>query len=241
MPVRSNALPRCRLLNKQVLDIWHRRSLITASAPGAGQISSSMTLLALATAQLAFQAPATSRTLSKVAEAAAPLIVAGVLATTTGAVPAFADGNPSAGERIFSGNCAACHAGGQNVIMPEKTLERQARACTLAPPRMRVSLELRQTRRPISSSHTAPPPPTPKALEEFLDGGFSEAAVVKQVTNGKNAMPAFGSRLCRKRPMRPTSAAESADWPRLVGARGSPWHALALTEASEEPAALIST
>ena len=45
------------------------------------------------------------------------------------------------------------------------------------------------------SSHTAPPPLTPKALEEFLDGGFSEAAVVKQVTNGKNAMPAFGGRL----------------------------------------------
>ena len=61
------------------------------------------------------------------------------------------------------------------------------------------------------SSHTAPPPPTPKALEEFLDGGFSEAAVVKQVTNGKNAMPAFGGRLCRNRPMWPASAAESAD------------------------------
>jgi len=37
--------------------------------------------------------------------------------------------------------------------------------------------------------------PTPKALEEYLDGGFSEAAVMKQVTNGKNAMPAFGGRL----------------------------------------------
>mmetsp|Transcript_5153 Transcript_5153/g.11870 ORF Transcript_5153/g.11870 Transcript_5153/m.11870 type:complete len:144 (-) Transcript_5153:236-667(-) len=122
-----------------------------------------MTLLALATFQATFQAPATRTTLSRttlstLAEAAAPLIAAGVLATTAGAVPAFANGNPSAGEVIFSGNCAACHAGGQNVIMPEKTLERQA-------------------------------------LEEFLDGGFSEAAVVKQVTNGKNAMPAFGGRL----------------------------------------------
>merc|ERR1711879_85388 len=63
-----------------------------------------------------------------------------------------------AGESVFSGNCAACHAGGQNVIMPEKTLQQDA-------------------------------------LEEYLDGGFNEAAVVKQVTNGKNAMPAFGGRL----------------------------------------------
>ena len=60
--------------------------------------------------------------------------------------------------QIFSGNCAACHAGGQNVIMPEKTLEQSA-------------------------------------LEEYLDGGFNEGSVVKQVTNGKNAMPAFGGRL----------------------------------------------
>ena len=64
----------------------------------------------------------------------------------------------AAGENIFSGNCAACHAGGQNVIMPEKTLEKAA-------------------------------------LEEYLDGGFNEKAVMKQVTNGKNAMPAFGGRL----------------------------------------------
>lgn len=34
-----------------------------------------------------------------------------------------------------------------------------------------------------------------QALQQYLDGGFSEAAVVKQVTNGKNAMPAFGGRL----------------------------------------------
>ena len=70
---------------------------------------------------------------------------------------AFA-GDAAAGEAVFSGNCAACHAGGQNVIMPEKTLEKAA-------------------------------------LEEYLDGGFNEKAVMKQVTNGKNAMPAFGGRL----------------------------------------------
>lgn len=27
------------------------------------------------------------------------------------------------GEKIFNANCAACHAGGRNVLMPDKTLE----------------------------------------------------------------------------------------------------------------------
>jgi len=71
--------------------------------------------------------------------------------------PAFA-GDVGAGEKIFNANCAACHAGGQNVIMPEKTLEKDA-------------------------------------LESYLAGGRNEAAVKTQVTNGKNAMPAFGGRL----------------------------------------------
>jgi len=92
---------------------------------------------------------------AKIAKAIVPVLAAGVLATA--AEPAFA-GDAAAGEQIFSGNCAACHAGGQNVIMPEKTLEQAA-------------------------------------LEEYLDGGANEAAVIKQVTNGKNAMPSFASKL----------------------------------------------
>merc|ERR1719287_428532 len=71
--------------------------------------------------------------------------------------PAFA-GDVDAGEQVFNANCAACHAGGQNVIMPEKTLEKEA-------------------------------------LEQYLSGGRNEKAVITQVTNGKNAMPAFGGRL----------------------------------------------
>ena len=55
-------------------------------------------------------------------------------------------------------NCAACHVGGRNVILAEKTLQQEA-------------------------------------LEQYLDGGANEIAVRKQVTNGKNAMPAFGGRL----------------------------------------------
>ena len=32
----------------------------------------------------------------------------------------------AAGEQVFSANCAACHAGGNNAIMPEKTLKKDA-------------------------------------------------------------------------------------------------------------------
>jgi cytochrome c6 len=34
-----------------------------------------------------------------------------------------------------------------------------------------------------------------EALEQYLAGGRNEKAVMTQVTNGKNAMPAFGGRL----------------------------------------------
>lgn len=62
------------------------------------------------------------------------------------------------GKTIFEGNCQACHIGGQNVIQPEKTLEKAA-------------------------------------LDLYLEGGLKPESIVKQVTNGKNAMPAFGGRL----------------------------------------------
>lgn len=34
-----------------------------------------------------------------------------------------------------------------------------------------------------------------EALDQYLAGGRKESSVVTQVTNGKNAMPAFGGRL----------------------------------------------
>merc|ERR1719330_354615 len=92
--------------------------------------------------------------LGKVAQAGA---VAAAVSAGVAVAPAFA-GDVGAGEQVFNANCAACHAGGQNVIMPEKTLEKEA-------------------------------------LEKYLAGGRNEAAVKTQVTNGKNAMPAFGGRL----------------------------------------------
>ena len=73
------------------------------------------------------------------------------------ALAAFA-GDIESGATIFAGNCAACHAGGNNVIAAEKTLRKEA-------------------------------------LDSYLAGGRKESSVVTQVTNGKNAMPAFGGRL----------------------------------------------
>ena len=65
------------------------------------------------------------------------------------------------GAQVFSSNCAACHMGGRNAVMAQKTLQVDA-------------------------------------LEQYLDGYGAEHdinAIIKQVTYGKNAMAAFGSRL----------------------------------------------
>ena len=80
-----------------------------------------------------------------------------VIAAGVAVAPAFA-ADIDNGAAVFAGNCAACHAGGNNVIQNEKTLRKEA-------------------------------------LEQYLAGGLKEASIVTQVTNGKNAMPAFGGRL----------------------------------------------
>lgn len=69
--------------------------------------------------------------------------------------PALA-ADEASGAKIFSANCAACHAGGRNVIMANKTLQEEA-------------------------------------LEKYAMNSME--AIVTQVTNGKNAMPAFKGRL----------------------------------------------
>jgi cytochrome c6 len=53
---------------------------------------------------------------AKVAAASAALLVA---------APAFA-GDFDAGEKVFNANCAACHAGGQNSVVADHTLEKAA-------------------------------------------------------------------------------------------------------------------
>mmetsp|Transcript_10513 Transcript_10513/g.10149 ORF Transcript_10513/g.10149 Transcript_10513/m.10149 type:complete len:149 (+) Transcript_10513:74-520(+) len=82
-------------------------------------------------------------------------VIAGVMALAPAATFAADMEN---GAQVFAGNCAACHAGGNNVIQNEKTLRKEA-------------------------------------LTEYLAGGLKETSIVMQVTNGKNAMPAFGGRL----------------------------------------------
>jgi cytochrome c6 len=41
---------------------------------------------------------------------------------------ALADGDPSKGASVFAANCNACHLGGKNVIMADKTLKKAALA-----------------------------------------------------------------------------------------------------------------
>ncbi|TVP57922.1 MAG: cytochrome C6 [Nodularia sp. (in: Bacteria)] len=60
------------------------------------------------------------------------------------------------GAKIFSANCAACHAGGRNLVKANKSLNKGD-------------------------------------LEKY--GLYSAEAIISQVTNGKNAMPAFKGRL----------------------------------------------
>mmetsp|Transcript_12072 Transcript_12072/g.37172 ORF Transcript_12072/g.37172 Transcript_12072/m.37172 type:complete len:143 (-) Transcript_12072:104-532(-) len=117
-----------------------------------------LSLALLAAPALAF-APAGSQRTPVHMEAVRSDVAAAALgaAALFAPVAAFA-GDVESGATIFAGNCAACHAGGNNVIAAEKTLRKEA-------------------------------------LDSYLAGGRSEKSVMTQVTNGKNAMPAFGGRL----------------------------------------------
>ena len=145
--------------------------------------------LGIALASLAFSPPGGSKLAQPpkgLAELALPVLAAGVLAVGA-PVAAFA-ADAAAGQQIFDGNCAACHAGGQNVIVPEKTLEKDVRRATQFCARMHNRQRSPQR---LSACRRR----GPQALKEYLDGGFKPESVIKQVTNGKNAMPAFGGRL----------------------------------------------
>ncbi len=83
------------------------------------------------------------------------LLLVLAIATFTFAHPAFA-GDAVKGAQIFSANCAACHAGGKNVVNAAKTLQK---------------------------------------ADLDKNGINNLAAIVTQVTKGKNAMPAFGGRI----------------------------------------------
>jgi len=83
-------------------------------------------------------------------------LVLGLALALCPAAPALADPNLANGQSVFSANCAACHAGGNNAVVPDKKLKKEA-------------------------------------LE--LYGMLDVERIQYQVTNGKNAMPAFGERL----------------------------------------------
>ena len=53
------------------------------------------------------------------------VMLAIALLTVSFARPAMA-GDAASGAKIFSANCVACHAGGNNVIMANKTLKKEA-------------------------------------------------------------------------------------------------------------------
>ena len=145
--------------------------------------------LSIALASIAFSPPGGSKLAQPqkgLAELALPVLAAGVLAVGA-PVAAFA-ADAAAGQQIFDGNCAACHAGGQNVIVPEKTLEKDVRRATQFCAHMH---NLQRSPQRLSACRRR----GPQALKEYLDGGFKPESVIKQVTNGKNAMPAFGGRL----------------------------------------------
>jgi cytochrome c6 len=55
------------------------------------------------------------------------LLAIAVITFVTGR-PALAAGDPAVGAKVFSANCAACHMGGNNVIMANKTLKKDALA-----------------------------------------------------------------------------------------------------------------
>ena len=73
--------------------------------------------------------------------------------------PTLATVRDQRGETLFHVNCSVCHAGGNNIIIPEKNLKKQT-------------------------------------LEE--NGMNNLNAIVYQIVNGKNGMPAFGGRLTEK-------------------------------------------
>jgi cytochrome c6 len=77
----------------------------------------------------------------------------------TFAYSAFAS-DISTGSKIFNDNCASCHLGGGNILISQKTLQKEA-------------------------------------LSEYLENYSTDSisAIIFQVKNGKNAMPAFRSKL----------------------------------------------
>ena len=127
-------------------------------APSAPQAANAMSASAVELQQQLASAPSAEQP-QRVASWS-PLafgLALGLLAAVAGGRPALA-ADLENGESVFGANCASCHAGGNNSIVPEKKIKKEA-------------------------------------IEKYLTGGYNVEAIIYQVTNGKNSMPAFGERL----------------------------------------------
>jgi len=113
---------------------------------------------------------------------------------------AFA-GDIGNGENIFNANCAACHAGGQNVIQNEKTLYKDALTQYLdgGMKESSVVYQVRSRRKALGERRNAEGETRKAKRDEGLlrvcSSSSAVCSICEQVTNGKNAMPAFGGRL----------------------------------------------
>ena len=87
------------------------------------------------------------------------LLVAIAICNLTFTYPALA-AETSKGAKIFSDNCSSCHIGGGNILVAEKTLNKEALS---------------------------------KYLPDY--NADSIQAIIDQLQNGKNAMPAFKNKL----------------------------------------------
>lgn len=54
------------------------------------------------------------------------IFLVAIAVLTVAFVPPAQAGNAAAGKGIFTANCAACHMGGNNVVMAQKTLKKDA-------------------------------------------------------------------------------------------------------------------
>nr|BDW09767.1 cytochrome c6 precursor [Monactinus simplex] len=61
-----------------------------------------------------------------ISTAATGVLVAACLTLSAQNHPAHADANLGLGQQVFEGNCAACHAGGNNNVIPDHTLRKAA-------------------------------------------------------------------------------------------------------------------
>ncbi|CAE8588646.1 unnamed protein product [Polarella glacialis] len=92
--------------------------------PGSAPRSAPLMNGAMADVEFAFSAPAPESTSTSAFSPLAMGLALGLLAAVVGGRPALA-ADLENGESIFLGNCAACHAGGNNSVRAEKKIKKE--------------------------------------------------------------------------------------------------------------------